>query len=155
MTHVDLRGVDEYNITTLPVDKAIDVQAKLAAAGMRVCMFGSPIGKIDVLDDLQIDLDKLTHLSLLVPIFGTNKVRMFSYHNKKDVSAKEFAALAIERVGKLKEHAKGLGLQLYHENEKGIFGERLAETLMLLKNLRDGKTFFGTPPLLISPARGS
>jgi len=143
MTHVDLRGVGDYNITTLPADEAAEAQAKLSAAGISVCMFGSPIGKIDVTDDIQIDLNKLNHLATLVPIFGTNKVRMFSYHNKTGIPAADFRVAAVDRVKQLKEHAAMLGLALYHENEKGIFGERLDNTKYLLEELRDGETFFG------------
>ena len=42
---------------------AEEVKSKMDAAGMRCCMFGSPIGKIDVTDDIEIDLDKLRHLA--------------------------------------------------------------------------------------------
>ena len=45
------------------------MRAKLDAAGISVCMFGSPIGKIDVTDDLEIDLEKLRHLGKLIPVF--------------------------------------------------------------------------------------
>jgi hypothetical protein len=123
MTHIDIRGVEGFNITTLPLDVAQTVKAKMDAAGMSCCMFGSPIGKIDVTDDIEIDLDKLRHLAKLIPIFGTNKVRMFSYHNKNNIPADEFERAAIDRVGQLKALAKELGLALYHENEKGICKE--------------------------------
>lgn len=143
MTHIDIRGVEGFNITTLPLDVAQTVKAKMDAAGMSCCMFGSPIGKIDVTDDIEIDLEKLRHLAKLKPIFGTNKVRMFSYHNKNKIPAPEFERAAIERVGQLKALAKELGMCLYHENEKGIYGEQLQETLNLLRTHRDGETFFG------------
>ena len=58
---------------------------------------------------------------------------MFSYHNKTNIPADQFATKAIERVRQLKALAKEVGLQLYHENEKAIFGECLDETLLLLK----------------------
>ena len=143
MTHIDLRNVEGFNITALPLDVAEEVKAKMDAAGMSCCMFGSPIGKIDVTDDLEIDLDRLRHLAKLIPIFGTNKVRMFSYHNQNDIPYDEFESQAIDRVTQLKALAKELGLALYHENEKGIYGERLDATLKLLETLRDGESFFG------------
>ena len=89
------------------------------------------------------DLDRLRHLAKLIPIFGTNKVRMFSYHNQNDIPYDEFESQAIDRVTQLKALAKELGLALYHENEKGIYGERLDATLKLLETLRDGESFFG------------
>lgn len=145
MKHIDLRNVGEHNITSLPVEAAKAAQAQLAAAGISVCMFGSPIGKMEVQDDLELDLAKLRHLGKLKPIFNAYKVRMFSYFNNKEPKLPEaaFAAAALERVAALKVEAKKQGLQLYHENEGGIFGERLANTRELLSQLRDGESFFG------------
>jgi sugar phosphate isomerase/epimerase len=143
MSYVDLRGVDGTSIVELPIDEARRVEAKLSAAGIRVCMFGSPIGKIDVTDDLQIDLGRLDHLAKLAPIFRTNKVRMFSYLNKTGMPADQFREVAVGRVRQLKERAAALGLALYHENEKDIFGEQLHNTKYLLEQLRDQDTFFG------------
>lgn len=146
MTHIDIRGVDGFNITVLPLDIAETVAMKMSAAGMSCCMFGSPIGKIDVTDDIEIDLDKLRHLAKLIPVFGTNKVRMFSYHNKNNIPADEFERAAVDRVGQLKGLANELGLALYHENEKGICtSTRTATAASMLGSSRPPKT----PPQLV------
>ena len=82
LKRLDLRGMDGFNCTVMPLDHARGVAEKLAAAGLTVGMFGSPLGKIDIADDMQIDLGKLEHLASLAPILGCRAVRIFSYYNK-------------------------------------------------------------------------
>jgi len=132
LKHIDPRNVDGVAITDLPLDHAKQVREKFDAAGIRVNMFGSPIGKIDIADDLSIDLKRLEHLAELKPIFDANAVRMFSFYNKTE--QREPAAWreeALARLTKLAEAAADLGLVLYHENEMGIFGESVANNAVI------------------------
>lgn len=140
LTHIDLRSVDGHNISVLPLDVAEAAQKKLETAGIRVAMFGSPIGKIDIADDLKIDLDKLDHLGKLKGVFGCNAVRIFSYYNKAGVDKSKWKAEAIDRLKRLKGRADKLGLVLYHENESHIFGDHPDDVAELIP-LRDGQTF--------------
>lgn len=128
----DLRNVNKHNITTLPLDEARQVQQKLAAAGVTVNMFGSPIGKIDVADDVKIDLDKLAHLAELSKVFGCKSVRIFSYYNKKAGLPKaQWQARALDNLRRLMDLADRHGLTLYHENESEIFGDHPDDVLRL------------------------
>jgi len=139
--HIDLRSVDGHNISALPVEVAQASAKKLSAAGIKVNMFGSPIGKIDIADDFKIDLDKLTHLGKLSKIFGCNQVRIFSYYNKKQLDAARWHEEALNRLTRLRDLAGQLGLVLYHENESHIFGDRIGNILKIKEKVRDGKTF--------------
>jgi sugar phosphate isomerase/epimerase len=139
--HIDIRSVDGHNISVLPVDAAHEVKKKLDDAGITVNMFGSPLGKIDITDNFEIDREKLRHMGELAPILGCNAIRIFSYYNKDKKPAAEFRAESLRRLEILKTDAKKLGLILYHENELGIYGERLEGVEVLAKALRDGKTF--------------
>lgn len=120
---IDPRSVGEHNIAALPEDEAGRVREKLDAAGIGVCMFGSPIGKIDIADDFAIDLAKLEHLGKLKPILGCDKVRIFSYWNKQGADEDAWRLESLRRLEQLKQRAGELGLELYHENEKHIFGD--------------------------------
>jgi 3-dehydroshikimate dehydratase len=140
LSHIDLRNVDGHNITVLPLDLAEQVQKKLEAAGIKVNMYGSPIGKIDIADDLKIDLDKLEHLGKLKAIFGCSAVRIFSYFNKAGADKKAWEREAIDRLKRLRDKANQLGLVLYHENESHIFGDHV-DDVVKLGELRDGETF--------------
>ena len=138
--HIDLRNVNGHNIAALPLDVAKDVRKKLDDAGITVAMYGSPIGKIDITDDLQQDLDRLRHLGELSGIFGCKAVRLFSFFNKTKLAKGDWQAKSLESMGKLKELALKLGLVLYHENESHIFGDH-SDDVLKLAELRDGKSF--------------
>jgi sugar phosphate isomerase/epimerase len=134
---VDLRSVDGCNIAELPLDHAKQVRKKLDGAGIAVGMFGSPIGKIDIADDFNIDLKKLDHLGELASVFDCRAVRMFSYFNKAALPMDQWQAQAVDRLGRLSDRAAKLNLTLYHENERHIFGDRLEQVLVLARDLRN------------------
>ncbi|MEX2214416.1 MAG: TIM barrel protein [Phycisphaeraceae bacterium] len=139
---IDLRNLDGFNISELPLDHAKQVKEKLDAAGLSVGMFGSPIGKIDITQDFAIDQKKLDTLGKLADIFSCRKVRIFSYFNSKDDATKAkpmyaWAAEALRRLGALKEQAAKLNLCLYHENEHIIFGDKVWQNETIARSLRD------------------
>lgn len=132
--HIDLRNVDEVNIVELPIDHAKQVKEKLDAGGVSVCMYGSPIGKIDLADDFEIDVKRLKHLGELKKIFGAEKVRIFSYFNKERGADQDtWQRESVERLTELSKLAGDLGLVLYHENEIGIYGGPL-DTVCALRD---------------------
>jgi len=138
---IDPRSVDGHNIVDLPLDIAEQVKAKYDAAGITVNMYGSPIGKIDIADDVQTDIDRLQHLGKLKAIFGCDKVRIFSYYNKQGASKADWKARTIDNLKRLSDLAGELGLALYHENESGIYGDA-ADDVLDLAGLRNGQSFF-------------
>ena len=144
LRYIDIRGIDGHNITVLPLDLAKVIRGKLDAAGIKVGMYGSPIGKIDITEDVNIDLQKLRHLGALRPILGGSEVRIFSYYTKTGKPHAEFQAESFRRLAQLKALAKELGLVLYHENESNIFGDKSDDVCAIAKEFRDvgpGGTF--------------
>ena len=143
LDHIDPRNVDGHTITDLPVDHAREVKARYDEAGIRVNMFGSPIGKIDIADDFQVDLDRLQRLAKLAEVFDCRAVRIFSYFNANSVSEHEWRAASLERLNKLVDLAEKLDLVLYHENEKHIFGEPVRRVTVLRDEIhsRRGERF--------------
>ena len=101
--YIDLRNLNDMNIAELPIDAAEQIKGKLGDAAIKVGMFGSPIGKIDIADDMQTDLDKLEHLGKLADIFDCRKVRVFSYFNEKGASPDEWRDESIKRLGQLRD----------------------------------------------------
>lgn len=142
ISRVDLRNVETWNIVDLPEAEAKKINAKLNDAGIKVGMFGSPIGKIDVADDVAIDLKRLEHLARLRDIFGCRDVRIFSYYNKTNpVSPEAWKSEALKRLSALRDLAAKLDMVLYHENEGEIFGDHLPEIQIIAKELRDDRHF--------------
>lgn len=125
--YIELRGLDGANIGDISLDDARAYAATFAQGGIRVWSVGSPIGKIGIGEDLDAHLEKLRHICHLAKIFGTTRIRMFSFF---DAYAQEEKVLTeLKRMVAL---AHEEGCELYHENEKKIFGDTLqrVETLM-------------------------
>lgn len=141
LQHVDVRGLEGFNVSELPLDVAQIAAQKFADAGITVGMFGSPLGKIDINEDFEADLAKLRHIAKLAPVFNCNGVRVFSYFNKSERPHSEWQAESLRRLSALKDEAKNLGLVLYHENERHIYGDLCADVLAIARELRDGETF--------------
>ena len=139
LTHIDIRSVEGFNVSELPLAKAELVHRKFQDASIKVNMLGSPIGKITIADDFQIDVKRLKHLASVGEIVECNKVRIFSYYNAKDkpASFEAWRDESIRRLKELKALAGDLGLVLYHENESAIFGDSVANVKILIDALRD------------------
>lgn len=135
---MDLRSVDGFNIAALPLEQARLVRQKLDAAGICVNMFGSPIGKLDLAEDMAIDMEKLRHLGELAPILGCNAVRMFSYYSRKaKLPPVDFQDQAMDRLRQLKRLARELGLVLYLENEVDLLGCKPHDMREIARQMRD------------------
>jgi sugar phosphate isomerase/epimerase len=141
LKHIDIRGVDGYNIVDLPLDHALVVKEKLDEAGISVQMFGSPIGKLDIADEFQIDVRRLQHLALLAPVLRCNAVRIFSYYNAEQRPHAQWQQISISQLLTLRTLAADLGLVLYHENERNIFGDLIDDVALIGREVRNGKTF--------------
>jgi len=133
---VDPRGIDGINISELPSDHAARARKEFDAGGIKVAMFGSPLGKIDISDDMELDLKKMRRLIELSPILGCKAVRIFSYYNKNKLPLAQWQNESLSRIGKLCDLAAKAGMTLYHENELHIFGEGLDNCLTIARTYR-------------------
>ncbi len=118
---LEIRFVGEKNIKDVTNIEAKEIKNRLADHGMRVWSIGSPTGKIKMEDDFEPHLDSFKHQLELAQIMGADRYRLFSFYNT-DNSEGCFQAVC-ERMNRMVEAAKGSGIQLCHENEKGIFGD--------------------------------
>ena len=125
---IELRGLDGVNIGEIGEAQAKAYAAALREAGVEVWSIGSPIGKISIDGDLAAHFDKLRHLCRLAQIFGTDKMRIFSFFDACD---KPHAVM--ETLRKMVAVAAEYGVGLYHENEKKIYGD----TLLHVRELMD------------------
>ena len=131
LSRIDIRNIDGFNISQLPLENAREIKAKLDAANIEVQMFGSPLGKIDIADDLQTDIEKLRHMAQLAPVLECNAVRIFSYYNKNEVAHDEWAQKSLANLKQLRDEAEKLNMVLYHENERHIFGDLGADVAQI------------------------
>ena len=121
---LEIRKVNGVNIADMSEEMAYECLEKLNANGIKVWSLGSPMGKTDVNCDFETYKNKVHHLCKLANIFGTEKIRMFSFHNAYEYSDKVMAQLK-EMVA----IAEQYGVVLHHENEKDIYGDTIERVL--------------------------
>lgn len=130
---LEMRSVDGINVRDLSVSQVREYKKELDAAGIRVWSIGSPVGKIGIRNgDFQKDYDVLKHCLDLCEVLKCQNIRLFSYYIPKGESPKNCRDAVLEKMSRYLEIARGSGVTLCHENEKGIYGdtaERCAEIL--------------------------
>ena len=120
---LEIRNVDGTNVSDISLEKAKEVHEKLVAAELKVWSIGSPIGKIGIGDDFEAHMNKFKHTLEVAKVLECNNIRLFSFYLPGDKEPESFREEVICRLKHMVEAAKGSGIDLCHENEKGIYGD--------------------------------
>ena len=134
---IELRGVDGKNVSNLTLEEAARVKAKLDAAGVKLSALGSPYGKSSLGVAFDEHLALFKHGLELCRVLDCRRIRMFSFYPAEGVSAGESREEVLRRLEIMISLAEEAGVQLVHENEKGIYGDDIARNADLL-------TYFGS-----------
>ena len=129
---IELRGVDGKNVSGLTIEEAQAAKTKLDAAGIRLSALGSPYGKASLGQTFDEHLASFKHGLELCKVLDCKRIRMFSFYPAGPVEeAREEVLRRLEIMLTLAEEA---GVQLVHENEKGIYGDDTARNADLLNH---------------------
>lgn len=140
---VELRGTEFGNVSDLTADQAKEIRKKLDDNGLCVWSAGSPIGKIDIVnDDFRAHLDKFKHTLDVSGILGAENMRVFSFYVPGADKAAEYKNEVIYRLSLMTELAEPYGVTLCHENEKGIYGDIGSRCLEILQEVPSLKAVF-------------
>lgn len=140
---LEIRGVDGTNISDITLEKAREVREKMDAAGLKVWSIGSPLGKIDIeKDDFEAHMEKFCHTLELAKILGAQNIRLFSFFIPKEQKAEDYRNEVIRRLKCFVKAAEGSGIDLCHENEKGIYGDMAARCLEIHREVPELKAIF-------------
>ena len=135
MSYVELRGLDGTNISDLTNDQAKEYKKMLDDAGIAVSALGSPIGKINILDDFEPHYEKYLHTLELCEIFETSYIRMFSFYYPKENGAETYRSEVMERISRFVEGAESYPVTLLLENELNLYGDIAPRVLDVLKTI--------------------
>ena len=128
---IEVRGLDGVNVSKLTEKEAEKYAEMFRAAGIEVWSIGSPLGKIKLSDDLDAHMELTRHVCRLAKIFGTDKIRMFSFYEWEGKDDLVFSCLA-----EMVKIAEEEGVKLCHENEKKIYGDTCERTVRILDKVR-------------------
>ena len=126
---LEIRGIDGKNISDITANEAREIRKKLEAAGLAVWSLGSPFGKIGVTESFEAHYDKFRRGLEIANILGAAHMRIFSLYVPRE-NAAGYSNEVMARLERFTAAARGSGVTLCHENEKGIYGdnaERCAE----------------------------
>ena len=137
---LELRSIDKVNVTKFTNEQIKEYKKQLDDAGIGVWAIGSPIGKVKIEDDFNIDLDLCKRTIEIANMFEAKSLRMFSFYGTNGDA--KYTDLVMERLAKYVEAARGSGVTLCHENEKGIYGDIAARCLEIHKNIPELKCVF-------------
>ena len=130
---VELRGADGKNCADLTLEEAAVIRGKLDAAGIGLSALGSPFGKYPLAQPFEKHLDKFRHGLEICRVLGAKRIRMFSFYPEKEENWDEASrAEVLRRLEMMLTLAEEAGVQLVHENEKGIYGDNTERNADLL-----------------------
>ena len=122
LSGIELRNVDGgISCVDLTLARAREIREALADEGLRVFSMGSPIGKITLDADFEAHLARFQRGLEVAHALDCKNMRIFSFYLAMDQGA--WRSCVMERMERLMEAAKGSGVTLCHENEKGIYGD--------------------------------
>lgn len=121
--YIEPRNIDGTNVSSLSDEQIKDTKKKLDSYGIGVSSIGSPIGKINLDDNFDEHLALLERTIEIAKFFETKNIRMFSFFYPKDTNPRDHRAAVMSRLEAMLEIADKNGINLCHENEKGIYGE--------------------------------
>jgi len=142
---IELRGVDGKNVSNLTLEEAAAVKAKLDAAGIRLSALGSPYGKANLGVAFDEHLALFKHGLELCKVLGCKRIRMFSFYPAEGVSPEDSREEVLRRLEIMLTLAAEAGVQLVHENEKGIYGDNTERNADLLDVFGDRLGFAFDP----------
>lgn len=120
--HLELRGAWGTNVLDLDAAQLQRARATLQAHGCALSAIGSPIGKTDITQPREVELERLDRAINAANVLGTRLIRVFSFYIPKGEHAK-YRAEVMARMSLLTERAAAAGMTLVHENERGIYGD--------------------------------
>jgi len=119
---IDVRGIDDINVSSMTVVQAAEYKKRLDDRGFSVPCIGSPLGKIKISDDFDAHLELTRHTCDVAKAFGTKCIRMFSFYPSDGWDIMDQRGEVMERIGKMLEVAEVMDAVMYHENESAIYG---------------------------------
>ena len=130
---VELRGADGKNCADLTLEEAAILRAKLDAAGIGLSALGSPYGKYPLAEPFEKHLEKFRHGLEICRVLGAKRIRMFSFYPAGEIDPAARAEV-LRRLDVMLTLAEEAGVQLVHENEKGIYGDTTERNADLLEH---------------------
>ena len=102
---VEFRSGDGTGVADYTEEQAEKLMERLEQKNIRISAVGSPIGKINITDELEPHLKKLSHVAKLAKIWNTPFVRCFSFFIPEGEKPEKFRDEVFRRMDRMVELA--------------------------------------------------
>lgn len=134
---IEVRNINGVNVASFSLENAKEYQRVFEDNGVSAWSIGSPLGKVDINTSFNDYEKTIRHIFEIANIFKTDKVRAFSFFNAYDQKEKVY-----DYLNKMVLIAKEYGVNLYHENEKEIYGDTAERVLDIMQNVNGLKYIY-------------
>ena len=137
IAYLEIRNVNGKNVGDLTDEEAKSIEEKLRENGIRVWSIGSAVGKTNIHCDFEKYKLYVRRVCEIAKLLNCKRVRMFSFFNAYEESERVHCYL--EEMLKI---AKEENIELCHENEKDIYGDKLCRVEEILNAHPDLKSVY-------------
>jgi sugar phosphate isomerase/epimerase len=134
-SHIEVRSAWDVNIVELDDARLAELGGIIRAAGLGVSAIASPIGKSDLTQPIDFELDRLDRAIVAAGVLGAEYIRVFSFWQVEGTPVEDIRSEVISRMRHLAERAARGGVVLLHENEKGIYGDTPERVLDIVQSV--------------------
>ena len=121
--HIEIRHVDQKNISVLSPDEVKNARRLLDAHGIKANAIGSPLGKIRLDEDMDAHMETAKRVFESANVLGAKYIRMFSFYAPEGKDITTMKGQVLESLEKMLLIARSHGVTLCHENEAKIYGD--------------------------------
>jgi sugar phosphate isomerase/epimerase len=133
--HIEVRSVWGANVVDLDDDQLATLAALLKQQEMTVSAVASPIGKVDVSLDAELEVGRLRRIIRVAHALETSNIRVFSFFRGDGVPVEDIRDDVMFRMRLLADEAENERVILLHENEKAIYGDIPERVLDLVETV--------------------
>ena len=136
MNYICIRTANGKSIADFtPEEAESNLLPLLKEYEISVSSLGSPIGKIDINDEVSYvkQLMQLENLCKICHILDCKYIRVFSFYIPQDQDPDSYRDEVISKLKRFEEVARQYSVVLLHENEKDIYGDVGSRCLEILK----------------------
>ncbi|GAA3873825.1 hypothetical protein GCM10022381_15950 [Leifsonia kafniensis] len=132
---IEVRSAWGTNVVDLDDDQLEKLRSTLVGQNMAVSAVASPIGKVDVSLDAELEVERLRRIIRVAHALETPNIRVFSFFRGEGVSVESTRDAVMLRMRLLADEAEKEGIVLLHENEKDIYGDTPERVLDLVESV--------------------
>lgn len=133
--HIEVRSAWGVNVVDLDDEQLAKLGTLARQQGMTVSAVASPIGKVDVTLDVELEVARLRRVIRVAHALQTPNIRVFSFFRGEGVPVESIRDGVMMRMRLLADEAEKEGVVLLHENEKAIYGDIPERVLDLVESV--------------------